>query len=154
MPEYFNRNFDAEKEVRSLSTNLELSSIDVARPKPKPLGAGERMSTMDIITMDLMAKPVPIMKDDRLTTIDALELGLQDDSIIEGDQPTVSLVNLPKPKSLEPIDRLTTKDFADLLNSPLAGVDEDVEQENRHISVSFSSLNRENQLSDDWLIEE
>ena len=154
MPEYFNRTFDAEKEVRRLSTNLELSKIDVARPKPKPLGAGERMTTMDIITMDLIAKPVPIMKDDRLTTMDALALTLEDDSILEGDQPTVGLENLPKPKSLEPVDRLTTKDFADFLNSPTAGVDEEVEQENRRISVSFSPLNRENQLSDDWLIEE
>jgi len=154
MPEYFNRNFDAEKEVRSLSTNLEQSTIDVARPKPKPLGDGERMTTMDFITMDLMAKPLPIMKDDRLTTIDALELDLQDDSILEGDHPTVGLENLPKPKSLEPVDRLTTKEFADMLNSPMAGVDEEVEQENRHISISFSPLNRENQLSDDWPIEE
>jgi hypothetical protein len=155
MPEYFNGNFDAEQEVRSLSTNLEQSTIDTARPKPKPLRFEERLTTMDVIAMDLMAKPSPILKDDRASTIDALDLDLEDDPLIEADQPEIGLENLPKPKSLEPVDRLTTKDFMDLVNSPLAGVDETAEEDtNQSTSLSFLTLNRENQLSDDWLAQD
>lgn len=120
MPEYFGNNFDADREVHSLSTNLEQSTIDTERPKPMPLGNGERMSTMDAIAMDLMVKPAPILKDDRTSTIDALDLDLEADPLINADE----LGDLPKPDSLGPVDRLTTNDFLELVNSPIATVDE------------------------------
>jgi hypothetical protein len=136
MPEYFNRNFDAEQEVRTLSTNLEQSTIDTSRQKPKPLSADERLSTMDVIALDLMLKPSPMMKDDRMSTIDALGLVLEDDGIIEPEQSVVGLEDLPKPK----LDRLTTKDFMDLVNSPIGGSEED----NQETTESFVA-------SDEWL---
>lgn len=126
MPHYYNQKFDEEQEMRSLSSNLEQSTLDMERPKPKPLDSNGRVSTMDVIAMDLMAKPAPFMKGDRVSTIDALDLDLD----IEGDglipaqqQQPAEVSNLPKPKSLEPDDRLSTKDFMDLVNSPLAQVD-------------------------------
>lgn len=156
MPEYFNNDqFDAEREVRRLSTNFEMSSIDAARPKPKPLGPGNRVTTMELIAKDLMAKPIAFSKDSRVSTIDALELSLGVDGVGDADQSAIAGENLPKPKSLETADRLTTSEFSDLLNSPMGGVDEDADnRRTSSASVLSLGLTRDIQYSDDWLGEE
>lgn len=64
--------FDSEKEVRNLSGNLEQATLDAemsvpatSKPRPKPLVASERMSTIDQIAMDLMTKPDPLRSGSR-----------------------------------------------------------------------------------------
>jgi hypothetical protein len=143
MPEYFN----AEKEMRSLSTNLEQSTLDIERSRPTALGISERVSTMDVIAMDLMVKPAPMLKGDRMSTIDALDLDLETDPLIKMDEPPIDLEDLPKPKSLEPIDRLTTKDFMELVNSPISQVDD---KASRTDSDNPLPLNQE-KIADEWL---
>lgn len=147
MPEFFKKNFDAEQEMQSLSSNLQQSTLDTNRPKPQPLSETERVSTIDAIAMDLMAKPVPILKDGRLSTIDALELDMDDDTFIKTEESLIPLDDLPKPKSLGPIDRLTTSDFLDLVNSPIDSVDDVGPQDD---SDEPLPLNQE-KISDDWL---
>jgi len=117
MPELLEQKFDAEQAVRSLSTNFEQSTIDNDRPKPKPLS--ERVSTMDVIAMDLMARPEPIMKDGRVSTIDALDLDLDGDPLLKLDQRAVDMEELPRPRVLEAHDRLTTKDLVELADDPI-----------------------------------
>jgi hypothetical protein len=83
------------------------------------------LSTMDAIAMDLMVKPAPLLDGNRTSTIDALGLVLDDDPIIHpsemrreesGEEPIASLQRgLPKPNTLTADNRLTTKDFLDLV---------------------------------------
>lgn len=143
MPEYFSKKFDADQEMRSLSTNFEQSTLDNQQPKPKAIGDGERVSTMDVIAMDLMVKPAPILKDDRVSTIDALDLDLD----TEGTLKDFPRDDLPRPNSLEATDRLTTKDFMDLVNSPIAQVDPNAPKTEGDDPLP---LNQE-KLADEWL---
>jgi len=124
LPEYYNAKFNSDVEVKSLSTNLELSSLDPKSTseenlKPKSLGADDRVSTVDAITMALMAKPEPLLTGDRISTIDALDLDLETDEtpVLEQTRETsnVKVEPLPKPSGLSGEDRLTTQDFMDLL---------------------------------------
>ncbi len=147
MPEFFDKKFDAEQEMRSLSSNLEQSTLDTDRPKPQPLSLSERISTIEAIAMDFLVKPAPIFKDDRVSTIDALDLDLDEDHLINSDESTIPLEDLPKPRSLGPVDRLTTNDFIDLVNSPIAQVDGGAPQDD---SDDPLPLNQE-RISDDWL---
>ena len=147
MPEFFTKKFDAEQEMQSLSSNLEQSTLDAERPKPHPLSQTERVSTIDAIAMDLMVKPVPILKDDRVSTIDALDLDLDTDPMIKNDESPIPLDDLPKPKNLGPLDRLTTNDFLDLVNSPLAQVDDSLPQDDSDDPLPL----HQERLSDEWL---
>lgn len=145
MPEYFNSNpsnrkFDAEQEVQRLSTNLEQSTIDTERPKPIPVSDQGRVSTIDAITMDLMAKPAVLLKDDRMNTIDVLDLDLDEDVAVKPQQEPPALA---KPQSLEPDDRLTTNDFIDLVNSPMPA-------DPLPPKVDGGNLNQE-KIADEWL---
>jgi len=150
MPEFYNRKFDAEQEVRSLSSNLEQSTLETdtkLRIRPKPLGESDRVSTMDSFAMDLIVKPGPMLKSDRVSTIDALNLVLESDSLIKTEQSPSDREDLPKPKTLGEADRLTTKDFMDLVNSPIEAVDE---RDGPGDSDDPLPLNQE-KISDEWL---
>jgi hypothetical protein len=90
------------------------------------------LSTIDAIAMDLMVKPAPLLEGNRTTTIDALDLVLDDDPIIHPsemqreesrEERILDLQRgLPKPNTLTADNRLTTKDFLDIVNEPLAGI--------------------------------
>eukprot|EP00934_Nitzschia_sp_Nitz4_P006310 Nitzschia sp. Nitz4//scaffold17_size182527//137924//140248//NITZ4_001875-RA/size182527-snap-gene-0.283-mRNA-1//1//CDS//3329539403//6300//frame0 len=167
MPQAYPQKFDEDQEMRSLSSNLEQSRLADSngsgngnssttasasdRPKPKPLDETSRVSTLDAITMDLMARPVPILKSDRVSTIDALDLDLEGDSLInnaDGDKDAhpPEVKELPRPKSLESDDRLSTKDFMNLVNSPISEVDANAETE----GDEPLALNQE-KIADEWL---
>lgn len=142
LPEYYNpdashKKFDAEQEVQRLSTNLEQSTIDTDRPKPVPLSDQGRVSTIDAITMDLMAKPAILLKEDRMNTIDVLDF--IEETVKTQQQPPA----LEKPRSLEPDDRLTTNDVIDLVNSPMPA-------DPLPPKVDGGNLNQE-KIADGWL---
>lgn len=142
VPGYRKPEFNAEREMRQLSENLEqstLSSLDSALAttgvKPEPMSEQEKMSTIDQIAMDLMVKPVCFSGTGRSSTIEALALDLEDDPLIKPEMVersrTVEEVlselrdGVPKPASLAALDRLTTNDFLDIVNEPIAE-DEDM----------------------------
>jgi hypothetical protein len=78
-------------------------------------------STIDVIAMDLMVKPERLLDGNRTSTIDALDLVLDDDPIIhpsEMRREESTGRGLPKPNSLKAENRLTTKDFLDIVNLP------------------------------------
>ena len=78
--------------------------------------------------MDLMVEPAPFIEGNRTTTIDALDLVLDDDPIIhpsemrreESREERIADLQrgLPKPNTMTADNRLTTKDFLDHLNEP------------------------------------
>ena len=84
VPGFEKRAFNADKEVRALSQNLEHSWPGV---RPEPFTESERMSTIDSIAMDLIVKPVVFSNSARSSTIEALDLDL-DDSPISPKRPT------------------------------------------------------------------
>jgi hypothetical protein len=91
MPEHYN--FNTEHEMKRLSNNLEHSTLSPGlsgkdRPQPKPLAEDGRVSTMDAISMDLMAKPQRLLAGDRVSTFDALDIDFDDDPIIRPDEMT------------------------------------------------------------------
>jgi hypothetical protein len=125
IPGYF------EKEVTMLSVNLEQSNIgnnDI--PKPDPLKT-ERMTTID--TLDLMVQPVPLSSSSRSNTIDALNLDYDDDdpfykNLQAMDNSGMEDIfadlrqGLPRPSAITVAQRLTTREFHDLVNEPIADV--------------------------------
>jgi hypothetical protein len=154
MPEIYNT------EMTQLSENFELSHLSPAsaakkqlRPKPTHLADGGRVSTIDAIAMDLMGKPAPMLVGNRVSTIDALDIDFDDDPIIRPSQSKedcleVLRLDLPKPLSLASDDRLTTKDFMDLVNSPI-GDDRatgDTTSEDEPLP-----LNQERNIAEEWM---
>ena len=67
MPEFYNGKFDTEREMRMLSDNLEQSTLnaDMVRPRPHAFRDNERVTTLEYITADLMAKPTPLLDSNR-----------------------------------------------------------------------------------------
>lgn len=139
MPNYYNRQFDTEREMQTLQETTEqirLSpgpGLPVERPRPRTLAQEGRISTMDIITNDLMARPSAFMAEHRMTTIDALELDLDGpDSILKSEDllddsyriSASSLSSLPKPASLGMESRLTTQEFFEIVSAPIATVED------------------------------
>jgi hypothetical protein len=86
------------------------------------------LSTIDAIAMDLMVKPSPLLDGNRTTTIDALDLVLDDDPIIhpseirreESREERIADLKreVPKPNTLTAHNRLTTLDFLDIVAEP------------------------------------
>lgn len=127
--------FNAEHEVNQLSENLEQSTLNngaegVSAVRPLPLREEERMSTIDQIAMDLMVKPVSLSNTNRSSTIEALALDLNEDDPfirpgpVERGSTMDEVFNdlkdgAPKPATLSAADRLTTKDFYDLVTEPI-----------------------------------
>jgi hypothetical protein len=142
MPDYYNRQFDTEREMQTLQETTEQIRLSpgpvqlVEQPKPHAIGQGGRVTTMDVITMDLLAKPVPFSEENRMTTIDALELDLDVcDPIMRMedlvDDPNTrsavsSLASLPKPSSLGPDNRLTTQEFLEIVGARIEIEDDKV----------------------------
>lgn len=157
MPEYYNKRFDTEQEVRTLSDNLEHSTLSPLsagppRPKPKPLAGDGRVSTMDAITMDLMAKPQRMLVGNRVSTIDALDLDLDDDPIIRPKDDMSALKHdLPKPSSLAPDNRLSTMDFLDLVNEPIVEDDRPMVKPDKDRDDQPLPLNQERNIAEEWM---
>jgi hypothetical protein len=103
--------------MRNLSISMEQSSLDA---KPRALAVDERSSTIDIIALELMPKPLSIHDNDRKTTVDELSMYLGVDDFI----PNVDLP-LPKPPTLRSVGRFSTAEFLDLVNEPLGEDDLD-----------------------------
>jgi hypothetical protein len=70
MPEYYGTKVGTEQEMRKLSSSLEHSTLSTGaamnQPKPQSLGEDGRVTTMDVITMDLMVKPQPLLEENRM----------------------------------------------------------------------------------------
>ena len=80
MPEFYNGTFDANKEMQKLSDNLEQSTLST--PKPASLKPDERMSTMEVIANELLSKPAPLLAENRVSTIDALDIDFESEDPI------------------------------------------------------------------------
>ena len=84
------------------------------------------LSSIDATAMDLTVKPAPFIEGNRTTTIDALDLVLDDDPIIhpsemrreESREERIADLQpgLLKPNTMTADNRLTTKDFMDIAN--------------------------------------
>mmetsp|Transcript_26091 Transcript_26091/g.61972 ORF Transcript_26091/g.61972 Transcript_26091/m.61972 type:complete len:808 (+) Transcript_26091:275-2698(+) len=151
-PEYFNREMQTLQETTEQirlspsgpgASAAQTTGIGSARaPKPQNISAENRMTTAEVITMDLMAKPAPLLAENRVSTIDALDLDLDGpDSTINTDEldNTVAAaaassyrggedsgtgggVSMPKPPALGPQNRLTTQEFIDIVSGPLVSI--------------------------------
>lgn len=141
MPDYYNTQFDTEREMQTLQETTEqirLSPGPRPRPavepsKPHGLGQEDRVTTMDVITRELLSKPTPLLDEHRTSTLALLDLDLDgSDSMIRTeeliDESTrrtgSSFSSLPKPAYLAPEDRLTTQDFLELVSAPLETVED------------------------------
>lgn len=131
LPAYKKGPFNSDQEISRLRDNLEQSTLASAAPKPQLLTQEERMSTMgsiDLFAMDLMVRPSPISGSNRSSTIEALDLDLEDDPILKPahlarnssmELTFADLKGLPRPSALSGGDRLTTKDFLAIVNEPI-----------------------------------
>lgn len=124
MPDYFNREMETLQET---TEQIRLSPGPAPReqPRPKHLGQESRVTTLDFIADELMAKPAPLLADGRVSTIDALDLDLDaSDSVLYTDDldkgRDIRRDSLPRPSALGPDNRLTTQEFLDIVTSPLA----------------------------------
>jgi hypothetical protein len=127
LPAYKKGPFNSDQEISRLRDNLEQSTLASA-PKPQYLTQEERMSSIDMFAMDLMVKPSPISGSNRSSTIEALDLDLEDDPILRPAHLTrnssmeltfADLKGLPRPSALSGGDRLTTTDFLAIVNEPI-----------------------------------
>ena len=135
MPGYFDKEI-LNKEMQTLQEDTEqirLSPVPdsyvqtLENSKPQPFSQDGRVSTMDAIVNDLMAKPSPLLGGDRMSTIDVLE-GLVDEdysdpfgetkntddgrgNYIDNQKQNTSSTSIPKPSSLTQANRLTTQDL-------------------------------------------
>jgi hypothetical protein len=132
LPAYKKGPFNSDQEISRLRDNLEQSTLaSESFPKPQHLTQEERMSTlgsMDLFGMDLMVKPSPISGSNRSSTIEALDLDLEDDPILRPahlarnssmEHAFADLKGLPRPSALSGGDRLTTTDFLAIVNEPI-----------------------------------
>jgi hypothetical protein len=144
MPDYFNLEMQTLQET---TEQIRLSPGPGQRdhPKPKPMGESGRVSTMDAIASEIMAKPAPLLGDSRVSTIDALDLDFDgSDSVLNLDR-TDDRSSLPKPNALGPNNRLTTQEFLDIVSAPLETVDDDGNDEEP------LPLNQEQKVANQWV---
>merc|ERR1712113_1358425 len=97
-------------------------------PKPQHLGQGDRVPSIDLVAMDLAIKPKAIGTTSRSTTIEGLALDAVDDLLkpeIAERTTTMEEVmsDLQKPGAIGMGDRLTTTDFLEMVNAPIADDD-------------------------------
>jgi len=147
VPGYRNRPFNLEREMRQLSQTFEQSTLDATATgvKPKTMSDADKMSTIDHIAMDLMAKPVCFSGQSRSSTIEALALDLDDDlffrpGTVERSRTMEEVFaelrdGVSKPASLASMDRLTTNDFLDIVNEPI-GEDDDLVSPTKRYDVA------------------
>mmetsp|Transcript_18261 Transcript_18261/g.52090 ORF Transcript_18261/g.52090 Transcript_18261/m.52090 type:complete len:692 (+) Transcript_18261:1114-3189(+) len=147
VPELFNGNKSKsiakfDREMRMLSNDLEYTNIkepsridNNGAPKPKRLGETDRLSTLDTvdkITLELMDKPPPLLADNRTSTIDALDLDLD-----ESFPPA-------RPPALKDENRLSTMDFLDMVNTPLQEeIEGDGNNDNAPLTLADESVANE-----------
>jgi hypothetical protein len=123
---YVMKKFDHDREMRMLSDNLEQSTLDNSI-RPKSL---ERVSTMDMIALDLMIRPDRLSASNRSTTLDALNLDFDEDALIRPEALTRTSTlddligelkdGVTRPGALSELDRLTTEDFLfSMVNDPI-----------------------------------
>jgi len=144
--QFKNGHFDTVKEMNELSEDMDRHTLTTPKPsfgdddrdaspmqngvERKPLSEEQRTSTLDVIAMDLMVKPIPLMSTTRSSTIEALALDLDDDFLIRPEQISRSTTMeavfaelreglLPRPGALSSDDRMTTRDFLDMVNEPI-----------------------------------
>lgn len=145
-PEYFNREMQTLQETTEqirLSPSGSADGATVAQtsgneshgtPKPQNITIESRMTTADVITMELLARPSPLLTENRVSTMDALDLDLDGDdaAISTDDLDKVDVtevaaggdgqISMPKPPSLRPQNRLTTQEFIDIVSGPLVSI--------------------------------
>jgi hypothetical protein len=131
------------QEMDSLQDSLEQSNLGVDKTRPRALTVEERMSTIDQITNDLMAKPLSLRSGHRTSTIEALALDLDIDTD-SGDKPISR--RLSRPPTLRTEDRLSTAEYLDIVNEPL-GLDDSAHAGS---SVPAIDLSRDVSVSE-WL---
>jgi len=154
MPEYYNKQFDTEREMQTLQETTEQIRLSPG-PKPRPLGEEGRVTTMDAIAMDLMARPSPLLGENRVSTIDALDIDLDgSDSVLRTEEDLAgpgpdgsAKPSLPKPAAVGPNNRLTTQEFMDIITSPIAEVNDEKED----ISDDPLPLTQERKVADEWV---
>jgi hypothetical protein len=130
MPDYFNREMQTLQETTE-QIRLSPGPPSHEQPKPQALSQESRLTTVDLIAMDLMSRPSPLSAGDRVSTIDVLELDFDgSDSMIRADDFDDAIDgskgggSLPKPSALGANNRLTTQEFLDIVTSPIATIGE------------------------------
>jgi hypothetical protein len=165
VPGFKKQTFNADREVRALSQNLEQSWPGL---RPEPFFESERMSSIDTIAMELIVKPVVFSETTRSSTIEALNLDL-DDSVslaqtnakpkpVARSRTMEEVFNdlkdgilkefVPKPSTISGNDRLTTSDYLTIITEPID--DEGLSDEEMTIDQPLV-LSRENSLSERWV---
>lgn len=172
VPGFKKSSFNAEQEVKALSENLEQSWPGV---RPESMAEAKRQSTIDVITMDLIAKPVAFTDTSRSNTLDALNVNIEldddpmpssskpatvarsrtmeevfnemRDGVIEGDF-------VPRPSTISGSDRMTTNDILAIIAEPLN--DEGLDDDGGDDGMTFEkplTLSRETSLTENWVTE-
>jgi hypothetical protein len=148
MPDYFNREMqtlqETTEQIRLSPSGPDSETTGIgnagAPPKPQNISTQNRMSTVEVITMELMAKPSPLLSENRVSTIDALELDFEgSDSVINTDNldnavddadDTDRHSSMPRPPALGPQNRLTTQEFMEIVAAPLVSLSDRVPVDN------------------------
>ena len=131
--ESVNNHRESNRDHSETSAILELPPLDDSAPKR--LTYEERKSTIDMIAMDLMDKPVRLSATERSSTIEALNLDFDTDyfskpglmsrsTTIEAVEAAFDLKD-DKPATLTLEGRMTTDEIADMVNDPIEEDDED-----------------------------
>ena len=145
--QFTNGKFDATKEMNELSEDMNRSrlSADRSRPvsiseddrtttldylsgsvRPDVLDGGGRTSSVDLVAMDLAVKPNALGSSSRSSTIEGLALDVVDDVLVKPEvaerTTTMDFViaDLQKPGAIGLDNRMTTTDFLEIVNEPLA----------------------------------
>jgi len=157
--QFSNGTFDAAHEVSELSKDMGRSTLntdfpsqvglsdddrkttldylppindDDVVPRPGALDEGGRMTSLDLVAMDLAIKPKAIGTTSRTTstTIEGLALDAVDDVLLSKpevmDRTTTMeavMADLEKPGAIKLDGRLTTSDFISMVNEPIADDD-------------------------------
>jgi hypothetical protein len=142
MPDYYNTQFDTEREMQTLQETTEQIRLSpgprprpmVDAPRPNGIGQEDRVTTIDIITRELLSKPSRLLDEHRTSTLGSLDLDFDgSDSVIRLEEDLMdesirrtgdSLSSLPKPAYLAPENRMTTQEIFDLVASPLDNGDD------------------------------
>jgi hypothetical protein len=163
MPDYYNTQFDTEREMQTLQETTEQIRLSpgprprqaVEAPKPHSLGQEDRVTTMDVITRELLSKPTPLLEEHRMSTLGSLDLDLDGaDAILKTedlmDEPNrragSSVSSLPKPAYIGPESRLTTQEFFELVSAPLDTEDDKLGDDDEPLP-----LMQERKLADEWV---
>jgi hypothetical protein len=165
VPGFKKSSFNADKEVKALSQNLEQSWPGT---KPESFLDTERQSTIDKITMDLITKPVSFADSSRSNTIDALNIDFDDGSLPASSKPATvarsrtmeEVFNdlkdgvlqdfVPKPSTISGSDRITTNDYLAIIKEPIDDDGLDDDDDDMALDKPLI-LSRETSLTENWV---